>query len=301
MVKSGLVIIAIASFFLASFYLSIRATNSSRLNNGLRKEQIIAVINTPKCGTNGLTQTFIKSLRCRHRNVGIKSESTGYRRCRHGGGVIRTHDFERGREALKEVRPDSTIQKCTVITSVRHPEHWLPSVFLQSRTGGHDLCDADITREEYFQRYHDWLMTDYEMEKVRKSVNSVRPGLLEAFGGSILSYEMKKIEANGGYSLLENPLPNDVFNNCKLLLLRMEDSDKWQKILYNIVPGVRYSETVSRVEKCPKTADHYRALQEYHLSFQEIVSVVGMDLHMLDYFNAYGILSPKARYMLSST
>mmetsp|Transcript_12344 Transcript_12344/g.19139 ORF Transcript_12344/g.19139 Transcript_12344/m.19139 type:complete len:310 (+) Transcript_12344:70-999(+) len=246
------------------------------------------VINSPKCGTAGLTQSFVNSFDpCLLKN--ITSEEVQYFECAEGRGVIRSHDLERGTEAIKEIRRDAALQQCLVVTAIRHPEHWLPSLFLQCREGN-ALCHADVSREEYFQRYHDWLMFEREMNKARNTVRAVRPILLKAFGATSLESEMIKVQENGGYSLLEDPEPEGGFKNCKLLFLRMEDEERWHSILADVMPGIRYFKASSRLDKCPKTADHYKALQDYKLSEEEKASVLGDDPDMREYFRAYGLL-----------
>mmetsp|Transcript_11170 Transcript_11170/g.15674 ORF Transcript_11170/g.15674 Transcript_11170/m.15674 type:complete len:312 (-) Transcript_11170:55-990(-) len=248
------------------------------------------IINTPKCGTAGLTQSFEESFYpCLENKKNITAEHVQYFECAEGRGVIRSHDLERGMEAIKEIRTDAAPQQCLVVTAIRHPEHWLPSLFLQCREGN-VLCHADVSREEYFQRYHDWLMFEREMDKARNTVREVRPILLKAFGATSLESEMIKVQKNGGYSLLENPEPEGVFKNCKLLFLRMEDHERWPSILADVMPGMRYSKASSRIDKCPKTADHYKALQDYKLSEEEKASVLGDDPDMREYFSAYGLL-----------
>eukprot|EP00521_Asterionellopsis_glacialis_P006543 CAMPEP_0195281676 /NCGR_PEP_ID=MMETSP0707-20130614/887_1 /TAXON_ID=33640 /ORGANISM="Asterionellopsis glacialis, Strain CCMP134" /LENGTH=357 /DNA_ID=CAMNT_0040340583 /DNA_START=81 /DNA_END=1154 /DNA_ORIENTATION=- len=279
-----------------------------------KSSSIIAVINTPKCGTGGLTIGASKTLHCSLPQEPIPNVQ--HKDCE-DGHVIRTHDVINGMQLLGDIRKSFKQQKqqkghegdqqqCLIITAVRDPQTWLPSLFLESNRN--ELCDRNedksASRQQHLSKkvmrmYKHWMNTN--MYRVRWGLKDVRPQLLEEFGTNLRT-EMGNIERNGGYSLIPHPSASslydgdNVLNGCELLFLRMEDHEKWPSILSSVLPGgFTYDKPSGRVDLCPNIKEAYKDLLEYKLPYRDRNAIIGDDSispHILDYFNAYGYLSP---------
>merc|ERR1712043_125312 len=104
--------------------------------------------------------------------------------------------------------------------------------------------------------------------------------------------QMERVEQNGGFSVLRPPedesSQSELFPNCDLLFLKMEDKEIWSDIIHRLMPGVRYERNRSRTEQCPNIAEHYRAIQEYTLTNEELNALIQEDAHTKEYFHVYG-------------
>jgi len=246
---------------------------------------VVVIVNTPKTGTGGLTNTFARSFKCGGAEKAF--DQVSHYSCQSGVDLLRTHNPEPASEALATIRPNfQDREQCLVITAIRDPRTWIPSMFMQSALGGRDLCNAKIDQKGFFQRYHDFIMGEYEF--IQHGILHIRPPLLKHFGATSLDDEFAKMEKNGGYSLLDKPDPLGPFSNCELLFLRMEDSAKWPSFISTVMPGVKYQKNKSRSQECPRIADHYKALQYYDYSDEEIIMMTGGNPEIASYFNIYG-------------
>lgn len=251
----------------------------------------VAIINTPKCGTGGLANTFKRSWRCFLRNDSPIGDMSG-NFCPGNKSVWRTHTVESGARGISLARERQGDAKCLVVTAIRDPQTWLPSLFLQ---GAGSLCDGDriTSRLEFEQRYRRWLKKYQKM--IRGRVTSVIPDLLKEFGAQSLTDEMEKINANGGYSLLSHPESTtfqgkSAFAGCNLLLLRMEDASIWPDILSSVAPGLQYTVPKSRVDLCPNIAEHYDSIKFLILTQKEKLALAGGDKYIEEYFRLYRFL-----------
>lgn len=254
---------------------------------------IAVVMNTPKCGTTGLADMFARSFDCRGKSPQQTGEVLAYS-CPEQRTLVRTHDYEGGVQVLQSIREQQEPnQKCIVVTAIRNPETWLSSLYMQS-ADGYALCQAEISVDDFVQRYRNWIVQN--AMRVRAAVESVRPRLLRDFGATSLTSEMEKIQANGGYSLLKEQKNSNFnggrpFGNCELLFLRMEDHDKWPQIMDSVMPGlVDLVKSPARTETCPVIAEHYGAIQNYKLTEDEKVSIIGGNVHVEEYFRVYGLI-----------
>jgi len=269
-------------------HLDPRSVQKKKIQN--RKSGTLAlVINTPKCGTGGLSRTLQISYKCSTRD-GIHLKNALLHNCAKGNDVVRTHEVQAGTRVLQELREEHASgqpQRCVVVTAIRDPRTWIPSMFMQSGEGK-ALCDAYVTREKYFQAYHDWLMANGG--NIASTIASVRPELLAEFGAESLASEMSRVDQNGGYSILNQPDPKGVYADCQLLFLQMERSENWATIMAEVMPGVEYKKNKSRTESCPKIADHYVALNQYSYSQEELALMTdgGRNIDVVEYFSVYG-------------
>mmetsp|Transcript_5933 Transcript_5933/g.9151 ORF Transcript_5933/g.9151 Transcript_5933/m.9151 type:complete len:590 (-) Transcript_5933:116-1885(-) len=246
---------------------------------------LAVVISTPKCGTGSLTSTFSRSLKC-HPSDDISIGEVVLSECENDNTVIRSHSLTEATAVLSKHREQKPDQRCVVVTGIRDPQPWLPSMFMQSKESK-EICDADISREDFFKKYHDWIMD--HGSRINHAVKEVRPGLLQAFNSKGLTHEVEQMNRNGGYSFLNGADPNGPFAGCDMLFFRMEDSKRWPDIISNLLPGITYETNKSRVDRCPKIADHYKALsKEYKLSDEEKMHLVHGDPQVAEYFQVYG-------------
>ena len=266
-----------------------KTVKKKRTLNG-NEGMLALVINTPKCGTGGLSKTLQLSYGCKPKEV-IQLGNSQLNNYENGNHVVRTHGVEDGTKILKELRNEHATgppQRCVVLTAIRDPRTWIPSMFMQTPEGS-AFCDADVTREQYFQAYHDWLMVNGP--RIQNAVSNVRPKLLAEFGAESLASEMSRVDQNGGYSILDQPNPEGVYAGCQLLFLQMERSEQWATIMAAVMPGVEYKKNKARTESCPKIADHYVALNQYPYSQEELalMSDGGRNTDVLEYFSVYGL------------
>mmetsp|Transcript_9834 Transcript_9834/g.13855 ORF Transcript_9834/g.13855 Transcript_9834/m.13855 type:complete len:328 (+) Transcript_9834:107-1090(+) len=246
------------------------------------------VINTPKCGTGGLTETFIKSFsnnpygsKCVGEDLQPKTANFN---CGGDRRVLRTHDMESGIEAIQMIR-QSTDQKCMIATATRDPRTWLPSVFMQRRAK--KMCHATMTKQAFYAEYRKWLMED--AEKIRYFINIARPWLLDHFGSS-MTQAMEESRRNGGYATFKREQTSGLFGQCELLFLEMEESNLWPEFLQKAWPGISFAKGKARTDTCPESAANYKSLpQGYIYTKEELAHVIADDVNAAEYFRVYGM------------
>mmetsp|Transcript_14556 Transcript_14556/g.16029 ORF Transcript_14556/g.16029 Transcript_14556/m.16029 type:complete len:329 (+) Transcript_14556:13-999(+) len=251
------------------------------------------VINTPKCGTGGLTETFIRSFsenpygsKCVGEDLDSKATKAHNLNCGGDRRVLRTHDMESGIEAMKVIR-ESTDQKCMIVTATRDPRTWLPSVFMQRRNK--QMCHAKMSKKEYYEVYRQWLVED--VEKIRKFVNIARPWLLEHFGSS-MTEALEESRRNGGYATFKRDKPDGLFGQCELLFMEMEASKSWPDFMESAWPGIMFAQGKTRADLCPESAANYKSLaQGYIYTKEELEYIIGDDKNTAEYFRVYGMWS----------
>jgi len=279
------VFIAVCAMLLTNKALS--GTNRQMSERVMKQGTIVAIINTPKCGTGSLHGSFSHSLQCRDgtlEGVDRVTYSTG---CRQGIDTVRTHVVDAGAKAIAALRQNPQEKRCVVATAIRHPKTWLPSIFMQK--DGRTLCQKDVSYEEFYNAYHEYIMKESSSEFIISSILSARPELFKEFG-TTLTAEMEKVEVNGGYSLQESVSTGGrPFDNCELLFLKMEDNDAWPDIIANLYPGIRYRPNEKRVEACPLIADNYAKLAEHQFTDEEKANIIRGNSDVAEYFAVYGL------------
>jgi len=251
-------------------------------------QTFVGVINTPKCGTGGLSGSFVNAFDPCNEATRPFPSTVRYD-CPEQRHIVRAHNVDGAVQVYKNVRDRHPIQKCFLVTAIRGPQEWLPSLFLQRHE--ESLCNAEMSsKEEMMDLYRHWLLN--ESDQVREAAGSVRPVLFNEFGQTTLTEQMQRVEENGGYAFLSPPPQSEEqpsnFPNCELLFLRMEDKDRWSEIIHRFMPGVRYERNRSRTEQCPNIAEYYLAIQEYRLNSAELKAVIQNDPHTAEYFRVYG-------------
>ena len=115
--------------------------------------------------------------------------------------------------------------------------------------------------------------------------------LLEEYGVDLAS-RFREMESNGGYSLLGPAPEGSVVEGCELLLLRMEEAERWEGVLEGVFPGVRYVKSRSRAEMCPAGARALEVLRDYNFTREEKEVMVhhGGDF-VKKWFDVYGYLN----------
>mmetsp|Transcript_8870 Transcript_8870/g.13620 ORF Transcript_8870/g.13620 Transcript_8870/m.13620 type:complete len:307 (-) Transcript_8870:108-1028(-) len=247
---------------------------------------VAVVISTPKCGTGGLAGSFAQSFEpCLP--VTRPFPSTVLFDCEEEKHAVKSHNVNAGAELIESFRSQHPIEKCLVVTAIRDPQTWIPSMFMESRRD--ELCNANIaSTDEMIKIYREWVAT--HGSRLREAAQVIRPRLLAEFGASSLTDEMKKVDANGGYSILDKAAPDGPFGHCELLFLKVENSDKWPDFISSVMPGVVYHKGSSREELCPHIADQYEAIKNYPLSQEERAGIVNDDPDTAEYFKVYGYL-----------
>jgi len=241
-------------------------------------ESIIAVINTPKTGITSLTQNFIRSWKCD--NVFEDPSYVTYG-CPDDRLVVRAQQFDASAQVVQQHRLDHPEGKCLIVTSIRHPSAWLPSLYIQKRR----ICgNTSMTKDDMLQDYKQVLGSQHLL---RPSAESCLSKLMKEFNGGSLKEQAKIMDQNGGYSIL-GASSESVFAGCELLFLRMEQSDQWPEIIQMVVPESDYTRVESRASQCPELADHVKMLHDYELTIDEKKHLYtnGGDL-MADWFDAY--------------
>jgi len=246
---------------------------------------IVAVINTPKMGTGGLTYNFERSFNCgpeeNHDDSFITFD------CPDSKMVVRTHGIEGGMQAVQKHRQEHPEGKCLIVTAIRSPGPWLPSLYVQKKR----VCEnISMTKEEMLQDYKEWLSNVDVIEKtIEKTVESCLPGLLQEFNGGSLVDQAKILDRNNGYSILDSTSSDSIFAGCELLLLRMEQNDQWPEIIDMVVPGNKFYKGESRASQCPELVDHIKMLHEYELTKEEKMAIyTDGGASIADWFDAYG-------------
>ena len=236
---------------------------------------------TTQCGTGSMQDSFTRSLGCARKESSNIDEVSIRRECSHGGQTVRTHVVAKGEEAIENLRPDPHKNKCVITTAIRNPQTWLPSIFMQRRG---DLCDVDMSYEDFYKEYHSFLMNDTDN---KRKMNMVRPKLLEEFGTDMKSASAQA-KLNGGYALYNTfGKTSGSFQNCELLFLNLDFHDNWPDIFATLYPGISYEINQSRSDLCPKIADHYEKIQNHIFTDEEKASLIGRNDGAKDYFNAF--------------
>jgi len=243
------------------------------------KGSIVAVINTPKMGTGGLCHNFIQSWRCKN---GLENTSYLTYNCPNERIVVRAHQIKGAMQAVQNHRRRHPDGKCLIVTAIRSPEPWLPSLYVQRQR----LCNnISMTKEEMLQDYKQWLGS---VKNVSQAFESCLPELLKEFNGGSLVEQAEIMDRNNGYSMVESTSDDSVFAGCELLFLRMEQNDRWPEIIKMMVPENKFHRGESRAAQCPKLADHIKMLQEYELTKEEKMAIyTNGGASVADWFDAY--------------
>ena len=257
---------------------------SLRFEGGPSSEpgRIAAVINTAKMGTGGLSQNFINSWGCKE---GIRDPLYLTYNCPNEGIVVRAHQIEGGVQAFKKHRQEHPEGKCLIVTAIRSPKPWLPSLYVQNK----GVCEnISMTKEEMLQDYKHWLS---DVNNIVTAFDDCIPRLLQEFNGGSLVEQAKVMDHNNGYSILESTSSDSVFAGCELLFLRMEQHDRWSEIIETMIPGNKFYEGKSRATQCPELADHISMLQEYELTNDEKMTIyTNGGPSVVDWFDTYGYI-----------
>mmetsp|Transcript_1469 Transcript_1469/g.2326 ORF Transcript_1469/g.2326 Transcript_1469/m.2326 type:complete len:323 (+) Transcript_1469:182-1150(+) len=254
----------------------------------LVKGTVVGVINTPKSGTGTLTGTFFRSFRCGKHEKSVVDTVQG-RNCPAHNHAFRTHRLKEGGIMLRHFVQKYPHEKCMVVTAIRNPQTWLPSLFMEKHKK--TLCEGSTIRSaaDFVMRYRRWFLKN--KKEIRKIASSVVPHLLKEFGGKSLTHQMTKMNENGGYVLMHNKSKRSKFRGCDLLFLRMEDQDNWSNVLPSVIPGTTYSRSQSRADLCPNIANYYQAIQAYQFTDRERRKIMGNDKYMREYFEVYNFLN----------
>jgi hypothetical protein len=168
--------------------------------------------------------------------------------CTHNMEVIQTHYADSGADAIASFHRSSnqnSNRKCIIVTAIRDPKTWLPSLFMQDRNK--ELCDRVMSYDEYHSDY-------------------------------VLSEQMNHVRMSGWYSIVpknNNNNDNGLFANCELMFLKMEDRDILPDIFANLYLGIKYEPNQKRVDMCAKIADHYEKIMEHDFTTDEKVALIG--------------------------
>jgi len=268
------------------------------------KESIIAIVNTPKCGTGGMALHFQGLYECRIRGTDLPTVKHG--KCINPTGVdiIKSHCFDDSMKYLRGYLTETTSKgepkKCLIVTAVRNPETWLPSKFMEDIK--RDYCEAtDISTEQAVQDFRTWLPKNSRVSRHRAQWNI--PHFLKMYNTN-LDAQMKIFKQNGGYSLLP-PVPVakvdpatrienfPVQAHCSLLFLQVEYSDMWPQIFDMVAPGQNYVTPENRDELCPANTERNKAVKKYQLTEREKKKFIGDDEYspyLEEWFRAYGYI-----------
>jgi len=275
--------------------LSMMGGGDLALGKSMRKRKegnLVVILNTPKCGTGSLTATFEKSFECtREHREKEDEEYVGIYSCPDNNIVLRTHNVQEGKKTIKDMRQQHPPKKCLVVSAVRDPQTWIPSLFMQKFEK--ELCNADADDNLLVDKYREWYQSPEGRELISSVSQWVIPELLQEFGGVSLSEVFKSMDFYGGYSVLLHPSTygiGDAFYNCELLMLRMEDHQIWPDIMTSILPGVSYYQIPSRPKLCPKIATQYDDLKKHVIPHEEKMAIIDSDPGVEEYFRVYGRL-----------
>lgn len=259
-------------------------TKKTQRSGSVRPPTLVIVLNTPKCGTGGLTSTFARSYKCWNKlQTEVKEFAEVATVLCEDAIVLRGHQPAEIAVATRYYRKSD--QKCLIATAIRSPETWLPSLFMQQNSNA--LCHKTLTIKDFTSKYKAWLVGS--SESIRENANLVRPGLLEDYGANLTDV-METVHKNNGYSLLSNASPSSGFDGCELLFLSMEYNSYWPNIFASVLPGTSHEEHhQDRVGMCPEIADHYKAIQSYKLTKEERAVIINNDPAIEEYFSVYGL------------
>merc|ERR1712176_642307 len=241
-------------------------------------ESIIAVISTPKTGTGGLTQNFIHTWDCKN---GFEDSYHLTYNCPNDRLVVRAHNYSAGVGAIMKHRKAHPGGQCLIVTSIRSPGYWLPSLYIQKKR----ICEGvSITKEEMFQDYQRFLA---ESRLILESAISCLPQMMSDFNGGSLTEQVKIMDQNGGYSVILPASYESNLGGCELLFLKLENSDQWPDIIKKKLPDNKFIRGATRASQCPELEEHIKMLQDYQLTSDGKMSIKnrGGDI-MVDWFNA---------------
>jgi len=245
-------------------------------------QSVIAMINTPKTGTEGLSQNFWQFWNCQKEN---RDPLCYTYTCPEEKKVIRAHQFNAGTKALQQHREKHPGGQCLIVTSIRHPATWFPSLYAQRR----NICSkGDMTKDDLLNDYKGFLADEHS---IVLSAEIALPGLMKEYPFGSLKEQATIMDQNGGYSILTPTSPDSIFAGCELLFLRIEQSESWPDIIQMMVPELRYERTKSQSSRCPELADHIKMLRDYELTTEEKIkiSTYGGGL-MADWFDTYNYM-----------
>lgn len=254
---------------------------SSQILRGLYTASgtIVAVINTAKAGTGGLTQNFVRLWGC--------SDSTHYLsyisfKCPKGRLVIRSHQLDGTVQAVQQHQQKNPKGQCLIITAMRHPAAWLPSLYIQKT---HFCSNITMTKDVMLNDYKQFIANG---NLIASSAESCLPALTNEFNIGSLVEQAKIMDQNGGYSILAPSSSESSLAGCELLFLRMEQSDQWPEIVKMMVPTHDFIRGQSRISQCPDLTEHISMLQDYELTDDERMYLYNYgDGFMADWFDAY--------------
>jgi len=218
-------------------------------------------------GTEGLSSTLTKNHGCHESGLSVKD--TVVLDCENDHKIIQSQTFNVGAKAIQEQRKENPDGQCLIITAIRSPATWFASKFLElhasySRDGWKGNTRNVIKQNKKFLR---------RRGLQQPSFGSAIPDLLNEFSGGSLKEQYEIMDVNGGYSML-GPAPQDSsVAGCKLLFLRMEESDEWQTILKNVDPTLEFKRVVSMVldesSEFTRHLKHIKTAIEYEMTVQE--------------------------------
>jgi len=261
---------------------SVISTESSKGNENSvsSPESVIAVISTAKTGTGGLSMNFIRSWDCKN---DVEGRYHLTYKCPDERLMIRAHHYDAGVKAVLKHREEHPRGQCLIVTSIRAPDAWLPSLYIQKKR----VCDdVSMTKEEMLNDYRKFLTTTKD---ISDSSTGCLPELIKEFNGGSLMEQVKVMDQNGGYSILPAPSESDLAG-CELLLLKMENSDQWPDIIKTRVPENRFYRGETRAKQCPKLEGHIKMVQDYELTRDERLSLKNGGDFMADWFDSYGYI-----------
>jgi len=242
---------------------------------------VIGIINTPKIGTTGLVQNFKSSWKCEQLNEGTDRYYITYE-CPDDRLLLRAHHLSIGAQMMRHHRQMNPFGRCLIVTAIRHPATWLPSLYIQRES----FCESDpMTQEEMLQDYRRFLNNH---RSILNSAESALGELMKEFTFGTLKEQSKIMDQNGGYSILSTGSPESLFVGCELLFLRMEQSKQWPDIIKMMIPENKYHKGISTEDRCPQRTDDVRMLQDYELTMEERMRIYNYgDGLMADWFDAY--------------
>mmetsp|Transcript_45680 Transcript_45680/g.55419 ORF Transcript_45680/g.55419 Transcript_45680/m.55419 type:complete len:675 (+) Transcript_45680:290-2314(+) len=297
---------------------TITTTSDSRTER-FDQDSVIAIINTPKCGTGGMYSHFSESYNCHFRRT--KMDGVYVAPCTEPKGIdiIKSHQHEHAIHFLRDRylwgRINEPVQKrCLIVTAVRDPRTWLPSKFMEDEKRRY--CEAgreDITPAQAVGHYREWLERTAELNRHRAQWNV--PHFLKMYG-TTLTEQMNVFRENGGYSLLppvsleqaqqgrklseeeDGSGPPPIETSCSLLFLHFEQAQRWPDIFKAVSPGVDYTAPEDRNQLCPDNVDRYNAIKNYELTDEEKHAFIGHDQYspyLEEWFRVYGYLTSSSR------
>jgi len=246
-------------------------------------KSIIAVINTPKMGTGGLFTTVTASHDCSTNNEAL--QSVNLLDCEGDRKAFRTHWFDAGSQTIQQHREEHPEGQCLIISAIRNPASWFASMFLQ-RGGG---CNKDDwpTKEKLIRDFRTFLAKNGYFRPLKGAL----PDLMKEFNVVSLKEQAKIIEENGGYSMLGPATSESDLEGCELLLLSMDQSDRWPEIFEKIDPEIKFNRGASRLDQCPEYTEHIKVVADYKLSKEERFKIYTNEKHgghfVEEWFDAY--------------